>query len=103
LRCQLSSRQFHGTTNWDPDNAFALVDPGVGGQRFFCLFAHGFQSFNPFFRTRLFIIAAARQWTDHREHDHAEQGKEKHNAEPRGQWGARVSDLANRFSVGHIN
>jgi len=103
LLCQLSSRQLHGTTDWDSSNAFALVHPGVRRQRFLCVVAHGLQSFHALFRARLFIIAAARQWTDHREHDHAEQGKKKHNAEPRGQWGARVSNLANRFGVGHIN
>jgi hypothetical protein len=76
---QLRDGQFHGATNWDASHAFVFVNPSVGGQRFFCVFAHGFERFHALFRSRFFVIASAWRGTNHHENDHAEKREQKHN------------------------
>ncbi len=83
-------------------DAFGLVDPTVGGERLGRLIANGFQILHAFFRPRFFVSASTWCGTDDGEDDYAKKRKKKHDPNPRGQWSARVRNLAKRFRVRHF-
>jgi hypothetical protein len=82
---QLSNGQFHGAADGDASNAFGLIDPRVRRQLLLGFVAQGFQFFHALLRARLFVITSTRRGTNYREYDYAEQRKEKHNRQPRGE------------------
>jgi hypothetical protein len=89
---QARNGEFHRAIDRDSGNAFILIDPRVCGEVLLSFFVQRLQSFHALLCARLFIITCARRRPDHGEHDEAEQSEEKHNAEPCGEWRARVGN-----------
>ena len=83
-------------------DAFLLVDPTVSRERLCSLVANGFQILHAFFRARFFVSASTWCGTNDGEDDYAKERKKKHDANPRGQRGARVRNLAKRFRFRHF-
>src|SRR6059058_6663991 len=71
-------------------DALLLVDPTVSRERLCSLVANGFQILHAFFRALFFVSASTWCGTNDGEDDYAKERKKKHDANPRGQRGARV-------------
>jgi hypothetical protein len=100
---QLGNCQFHGTLDRDASDTFVFVDPTITGQSLIGFLAHSLQILNALFRPGFFVIASTRRRPNDREHNHAKNGKEKHDPEPRRPWSARMSNLTKRFGLSHVS
>jgi hypothetical protein len=69
---QVGDCKLHGAIDWDPGNAFALIDPCECREFLLVFFVQRLQLFHALFRARFFVITCARRRPDHRKHDETE-------------------------------
>ena len=97
---QLCHRQLHRMLDWDPGDAFCLIDPRIGrqGRQVFLL------RVRQLFRSRLgafhFVIIPPRRSANDHQRKQPEKGEEKHHPDPGREHGTRLMIL-DGFFLGH--
>jgi hypothetical protein len=100
---QVGYGKFHRAIDRDSGDALVLIDPRVCREVLLSFFVQRLQFFHALLCAGFFVIACARRWSDHREHDETEQKEQKYNTEPSREWRASVSNGTSGLGVGHFS
>jgi hypothetical protein len=92
----------HRVLNWDPGDTFRLVDPGVSRQRGHVFLLRRVQLLSPRLRAFFLVGISTRRGADDNQGEQAEEGKKKHDSDPRRERGTRLIILE-WFFLSHVS